>query len=155
LATRPCTWTRTDTERTDVDRDEARERFVAERVARLATVRPDGSPHLVPVVFVAEDDRVWLIVDEKPKSSRELRRLTNVEREPRVSLLADGYDDRAWGLLWWVRADGTASVVRDPDAIARAADRFGEKYPQHRKDPPKGPAIVVDVSRWTGWTAAG
>ena len=41
---------------------EARARFAGERVARLATVRPDGSPHLVPIVFALENDVVWIAV---------------------------------------------------------------------------------------------
>jgi PPOX class probable F420-dependent enzyme len=134
-----------------VDADEARSRFTAERVARLATVRPGGAPHVVPVVFVAHDDRIWLVVDQKPKRSRDLQRLANVEREPRVSLLVDRYDDD-WSTLWWARADGVARLDGDP---AGWAARFAAKYPQHREAPPEGPAIVIDVTRWSGWAAWG
>ena len=131
---------------------EARSRFAAERVARLATIRPDGTPHLVPVVFVLEDDRVWLIVDQKPKRRRDLQRLMNLRAEPRASVLVDGYDDRDWSLLWWVRADGTASVIEEPKEVDLAASRFSEKYPQHRAEPPQGPAIAIEVERWSGWS---
>jgi PPOX class probable F420-dependent enzyme len=132
-----------------VDVSEARTRFATERVARLATVRPDGSPHVVPVVFVAEGDRIWLVVDQKPKRSRDLQRLANIAYEPRVSLLVDRYDDD-WSVLWWVRADGVARIDGDP---ARWAARFAAKYRPHAEDPPEGPAIAVDVDRWTGWSA--
>jgi PPOX class probable F420-dependent enzyme len=134
-----------------VDPVEARTRFAAERVARLATVRPDGAPHVVPVVFVVEDDRIWLVVDQKPKRSRDLQRLANVASEPRVSVLLDHYDDD-WSALWWVRADGVARIDVDP---VRWTARFAAKYPPYAQDPPKGPAIAVDVDRWTGWSAAG
>jgi PPOX class probable F420-dependent enzyme len=133
---------------------EARARFARERVARLATVRPDGSPHLVPIVFALEEDVVWIAVDDKPKRSRDLRRLANVEAEPRVCVLADRYEDRDWSLLWWVRGDGVARLVRDPDGIARAASLLGAKYPQHVDRPPAGPAIAIEVERWSGWAAA-
>jgi nitroimidazol reductase NimA-like FMN-containing flavoprotein (pyridoxamine 5'-phosphate oxidase superfamily) len=35
-------------------------------VARLATLRADGSPALVPVVFAWSAGRLWLPVDGKP-----------------------------------------------------------------------------------------
>jgi PPOX class probable F420-dependent enzyme len=136
-----------------MDPPEARSRFAAERVARLATVRPDGAPHVVPVVFVADDDRVWLIVDQKPKRGRDLQRLANLRAEPRVSLLADAYDDRDWSLLWWVRADGSARIVDGREQIGAVASAFARKYPQHARERPQGPAIAVDVERWTGWSA--
>ena len=44
--------------------DEARVLFGGERVARLATVRPDGAPHIVPVVFAVVHDEIWLAVDD-------------------------------------------------------------------------------------------
>src|SRR5438552_4391082 len=86
---------------------DARGRFASARIARLGTVRPDGAPHLVPVIFALEGDTVWLVVDEKPKRDHELQRVVNVRGEPRVSLLVDRYDED-WDLLWWVRADGCA-----------------------------------------------
>ncbi|HEV8564959.1 MAG TPA: TIGR03668 family PPOX class F420-dependent oxidoreductase [Actinomycetota bacterium] len=138
-----------------MDPHEARKRFTAERVAHLGTVRPDGAPHVVPVVFAVEGDVVWIAVDDKPKRTRELRRLANVQAEPRVSLLVDRYDDLDWSLLWWVRADGRARVLRDPRSIAHAAACLGAKYSQHAARPPAGPAIAIDVERWSGWSAAG
>jgi len=51
------------------DPDEARTRFAAARVARLATVGADGRPHLVPVCFAVVDDSIVSAVDAKPKST--------------------------------------------------------------------------------------
>jgi PPOX class probable F420-dependent enzyme len=138
-----------------MDAAEARERFTSERVARLATIRSDGAPHLVPVVFAADGDLVWIAVDDKPKRTRELKRIANVEADPRVSVLADRYDDRDWSLLWWVRGDGRARVLRDPRSVTRAAARLGAKYPQHAEHPPAGPVIEIEVKRWTGWSSGG
>jgi PPOX class probable F420-dependent enzyme len=132
--------------------EEARVRFAAARVARLATVRPDGAPHLVPVVFVSEGDTVWLVVDEKPKRHRRLQRLVNIREEPRVSLLVDEYDED-WSHLWWVRADGRARIIDGGLEFERAAGLLLRKYPQERPQPPKGPALAVDVERWRRWPA--
>jgi PPOX class probable F420-dependent enzyme len=133
-----------------MDEKEARARFAAARVARLATVRPDGAPHLVPVVFVLEGDTVWLVVDEKPKRHRRLQRVVNIRAEPRVSLLADSYDED-WNRLWWVRVDGRARIVGEGHELERAVSLLLERYPQERRQPPKGPALVVDVERWRRW----
>ena len=104
-----------------LDVDDARRRFAAARVARLATVAGDGQPHLVPVVFAVEGDTVLIAVDAKPKRHRALKRLRNIADHPAVSLLVDHYDDD-WSALWWVRADGVATVT-DDDAGARAGPR--------------------------------
>ena len=132
--------------------DEARARFSTARVARLATIRPDGAPHLVPVVFVVQGDTVWLMVDEKPKRHRRLQRLVNVRAEPRVSVLVDQYDED-WSRLWWVRADGRARIVGAGPLLDRALDRLLVKYPQECEQPPRGPALAVEVQRWRAWAA--
>ena len=132
---------------------EARARFGAARVACLASVRPDGAPHVVPVVFTLEGDTVWLVVDEKPKRHRRLQRLVNVGAEPRVSLLVDSYDED-WGRLWWVRVDGRARIVDGGPELERAVGLLLDRYPQEREQLPKGPALAVEVERWRHWSAA-
>ena len=94
---------------------ELRRRFASSPVARLSTVRPDGGPHVVPIVFALVGDTVFSAVDAKPKRSTDLQRLANVRADARCALLVDHYDDD-WRRLWWVRADGTAEVVDAPAA---------------------------------------
>jgi PPOX class probable F420-dependent enzyme len=136
-----------------VERTKARTRFAGARVARLATVGADGTPHLVPVTFAVDGDIVVIAVDHKPKRTNDLRRLRNIGADPRVSLLADHYDED-WDLLWWVRADGTARVLRD-ERRAEPLRPLVAKYPQYAARPPDGPVILVDVTNWRGWSAAG
>jgi PPOX class probable F420-dependent enzyme len=139
-----------------VDATEARERFAAAPVARLATVGADGRPHLVPVVFALAGDTLYTAVDDvKPKATLRLRRLRNIAENPAVALLVDHYEDD-WTALWWVRADGTARLL-DPDAgeAARARALLAERYAPYRDAPPPGVAIAVDVTRWSGWAASG
>jgi PPOX class probable F420-dependent enzyme len=130
---------------------EARARFVAARVARLATADADGRPHLVPIVFAVQGDHVYSVVDAKPKRTTALRRLANVSVNPAVALLVDHYDDADWTALWWVRADGRGRVLA-PDApeAKRAIAVLAERYPQQRAT---GAVLAVDVERWTGWSA--
>ncbi len=130
---------------------QARERFAAARVARLATADAAGRPHLVPVVFAVNGDCIYSAVDAKPKRTTALRRLANVTENPAVALLVDHYDDADWGALWWVRAEGSGRVLAAGDDEARrAVALLNQRYPQQRA---VGAVLAVDVDRWSGWAA--
>jgi len=133
-------------------------RFTQSPIARLATITPDGTPHLVPVVFaIGGDSRgghdvVYTAVDAKPKTTRRLRRLANIDSNPQVSLLVDHYADD-WAQLWWVRADGLAAIHSDGEAMATGFRLLRAKYPQYQSVPLNGPVIAVAVHRWSSWHA--
>lgn len=133
--------------------DEARSRFGLARVARLATVGDDGAPHVVPVTFAIDGDRIVTAVDAKPKRGALLRRLANIRANPRVSLLVDEYDDD-WGKLWWVRADGEARIVEEDPGLGRALALLRARYAQYATVGLIGPAVVIEVGGWVGWSAA-
>lgn len=133
---------------------EPRDRFATARVARLATVGQDGHPHLVPIVFAVEGSTIYSAVDAKPKRTQALRRLANVSVNPSVSLLVDHYDDQDWEALWWVRADGVGRVIAPGELEAEhAVELLMARYPQHRRQPPTGPVLAVEVTHWTYWSA--
>jgi PPOX class probable F420-dependent enzyme len=120
------------------------------RVARLATIRPDGSPRLVPICFAIDGDTLYSAVDEKPKRTRRLARLADIERDPRVEVLIDCYDED-WSLLEWIRLRGTARVVDDDE---HALELLCAKYLQYRERPPQGPFVVVEIGQRLTWSAA-
>jgi PPOX class probable F420-dependent enzyme len=124
----------------------AEERLARARVARLATVTPEGRPHVVPVTFALLSATIVSAVDAKPKSTRALRRLENVRATGRASLLVDHYEDD-WSRLWWVRVDGVAEVIESEAAI----DALAEKYGQYRTARPAGPVIALEPERWRSW----
>jgi PPOX class probable F420-dependent enzyme len=127
-------------------------RFAGARVARLATVAPDGTPHLVPITFAVVGATIVHAVDHKPKRTRALRRLANIAANPAVSVLADHYDED-WRTLWWVRADGRARIVEaDCAEGAAAVAALVDRYAPYRQTPPAGPVVIVDVERWSGWS---
>src|SRR3954453_11654128 len=92
--------------------EESRRLALAQRVGRLATVSETGRPHLVPVTFAVSEGLVVIGIDEKPKTTLDLKRLRNIRSDPRVALCWDRYDED-WSRLWWVRADGAATVAED------------------------------------------
>jgi len=123
------------------------------RVARLVTATSSGRPQVVPITFVVDADRIFTAVDAKPKTTRDLQRLRNVRKNPRVAVLADHYDDD-WSSLWWVRADGAASVIDDPRAMEAPIRLLAGRYPQYQDQPPGGPVIAIEVDHVTGWAAS-
>jgi PPOX class probable F420-dependent enzyme len=126
-------------------------RLTAARVARLATIDPDGRPHLVPIVFVLDGDTLYSAVDRKPKRSRTLRRIENARARPEVTILVDHYEED-WGGLWWIRLRGLARVLDDGAERERALALLAEKYPQYRQEPPDGPVLAVDISEVRDWS---
>ena len=136
-----------------------KEHFANARVAHLATVDETGAPHLVPLVFALAGfapaefapagEVIYSAVDGKAKRHTALRRLANIAHEPRVSVIADHYDDD-WSRLWWVRADGVARVL---ESSAAGLAALTAKYPQYVTAPPPGPFLEIQVRRWASWSA--
>jgi PPOX class probable F420-dependent enzyme len=138
-----------------MDHAEARTRFAAARVARLATV--GVRPHLVPVTFaLVGDDTIVTAIDHKRKRTTALQRLKNIKANPQVAVLVDHYDDD-WTGLWWVRADGLARILDpgdEPSLQTAATTELASKYAPYRSRPPAGALIVITVQTWIGWTAS-
>jgi PPOX class probable F420-dependent enzyme len=77
----------------------------------LATINEDGSPHVTPVGAIWLDGAFWFQTGDGTKKSR------NVRRDPRCSVSLSILDAD-------VVVEGEASLVTDPDAIARAAQAW-------------------------------
>lgn len=120
------------------------------RVATLATLRADGRPHLVPVVFALDGGDVVTAVDGKPKSGKVLARIENIARDRRVTLLAHHYEED-WSRLAWVRVDGSASLEEGGEAFVRALTSLRDRYPQYESVDLTGPVIRISVESATTW----
>jgi len=130
-----------------------RERVRIARIARLATIDADGRPHLVPIVFVLDGERLYSAVDAKPKRSRRLRRLANARERPDVTVLVDHYEDD-WSGLWWVSLRGRARVLDVGEEAERALGLLVDKYEQYGREPPGHPVLAVDILEWRSWDAS-
>lgn len=137
-----------------IDFEEMRRRLAEGRVGRLATIDAEGRPHLVPLCYVLDGERLYSAVDEKPKRSKRLKRLQNIRGRPEVALLVDHYEED-WSRLWWVRVRGQGRVLERGPERARALELLAAKYEQYRAEPPSGAVIAVDVEDVRGWSAAG
>ncbi|HUG09252.1 MAG TPA: TIGR03668 family PPOX class F420-dependent oxidoreductase [Acidimicrobiia bacterium] len=137
-----------------MDEAEARTRLEAARVGHLATVRPDGGPHVVPVTFAVVGNVVLTMVDHKPKTTTRLQRLANIETYPSASLLIDHWSED-WTRLLWVRVDGAASIHADDPVWSDGRAALAVKYHQYGGRPPEGPAIAISIDRISGWSSRG
>ena len=122
------------------------------RVATLATVSADGSPHLVPVVFALDGIDIVTSVDGKPKTGRVLARIENIARDPRVTLLAHHYEED-WSKLFWVRVDGRATLEEAGETFVRALDSLRNRYPQYESVDLTGPVVRITIESTTTWEA--
>ena len=131
------------------------------RVAALATVDDESRPHAVPICFAllergepADERAIVSAIDEKPKTTRELRRVRNVRTNPRVTLLADRYRED-WTRLAWVQVRGRARVLAPEASMHDAAvDALEAKYDQYADhDLDERPIIAIAVDRTVSWGA--
>lgn len=113
--------------------------FLEERhLATLTTLRPDGSPHVVPVGF-SYDPSSGLARVISFASSQKVRNLAAGGRAA-VSQVDGGR---------WLTLEGPATVTDDPDRVARAVEGYAARYrqPGERED---RVAIEIHVDRVMG-----
>lgn len=113
--------------------------FLRERhLAMLATLRADGSLHLVPVGFTWDESAcvVWVITSGPSVKAR------NASRGARAAV--SQVDRRRWLTL-----EGPTRVLTDADSVADAEQRYAGRYRVPRPNP-KRVVVVIDVDRAMG-----
>jgi PPOX class probable F420-dependent enzyme len=108
--------------------------FLTERhLATLTTLRPDGSPHVVPVGFTydAGTGTARVITSGTSAKARHVR-----DGAARAALCQ--VDGRRWLTL-----EGTATVRDDAASVADAEQRYARRYRQPRENPAR---VVVEIS---------
>jgi PPOX class probable F420-dependent enzyme len=115
--------------------------FVArQRVGYLATVYPDGRPHVVPISPVLDLDRLLFATEQDTQKVR------NLEGNPFVAIAFDEYDED-WSTLVQVIVHGEAYVIDSGFEFERDRTLLYEKYPQYESEAPieEGDSIIVEV----------
>ena len=105
-----------------MDRQQALSFVAANHRAVMATTRADGRPQLSPIT-VGVDDGGHVVVSTRETAMK----LKNVERDPFVSLcvLNDGFFGE------WVQVEGTAEIVRLPEAMDLLVDYYRRISGEH------------------------
>jgi len=88
------------------------------RKVQLATINPDGFPHLVTMYYTLVDGKIafW--------TYRTSQKALNLARDPRISCLVESGD--AYFDLRGVQIQGTALTITDPDAVLKIGQAIGE-----------------------------
>ncbi|SDJ05013.1 PPOX class probable F420-dependent enzyme [Frankineae bacterium MT45] len=110
--------------------------FWSERaLSSLTTVRPDGTPHVVPVgvTLDAVAGTAWVITSGTSQKARLVATAGNAG----VAAAACQVDGRRWSTL-----EGRAFLRDDPETIAEAVRRYALRYKQPRENPRR---VVLEI----------
>ena len=128
-------------------------------ILEVATVGADGWPHLAPMWFVVEDDKVVF------RSFTRSQKIVNLQRDPRLTVLAEDGGDYAE--LRGVMIKAEARLVEDPAYVLAIYGRLAAKYAMVGPEPveltddeletafgrfaSKNTAVVVEPTKIASW----
>jgi PPOX class probable F420-dependent enzyme len=91
------------------------------RTATMATVGPNGRPHLIAMWYAVLDGEVWF--ETKAKSQKAV----NLRRDPTITVMIE--DGQTYNTLRGVSIDGQAEIVdSDPELLLRVGISVWERY---------------------------
>jgi nitroimidazol reductase NimA-like FMN-containing flavoprotein (pyridoxamine 5'-phosphate oxidase superfamily) len=96
--------------------EQIRQRLARAQIAWFTSVRPDNSPHTVPVWFTHDEDSIWVT------SSASSRKVANVRLNDQVTIAIDGSAPHS--LVAQTRAEIIDDMSEHPGAIASFARKF-------------------------------
>lgn len=99
--------------------EEARGHLADAEVYWLSTVRPDGRPHVTPLIAVWLEDRLWFCTGPDERKALNLAANDAVVVTTGCNALGEGLD---------VVVEGRAARIRDDAALAHAAESYEAKY---------------------------
>jgi len=110
----------------------ALEFLTVRHLATLTTLRPDGSPHVVPVGFTWDPEALVARVITSGTS----RKARNAAAGTRAVLCqVDGRH--------WLSLEGTARVLDDRPSVADAVQRYAARYRVPRENPER---VVIEIA---------
>ena len=129
------------------------------KVAHLATAASNLQPYVTPVVFVVDNNYIFIPLDHKPKtvSFKDLKRVKNIQENSRVAFLVDNYKDN-WQALWFIMLIGRAYLV-EPQEISKYKNEFNKipnliekKYVQYSKVGIGESFVKIEVQNGFYWS---
>ena len=123
------------------------------RIGHLATADSTGQPHVVPVCFAFNGESVYSVLDQKPKRTAlvRLRRVQNIQANPKVALLLDHYEE-SWSRLWYLLITGEAAMLLQGEEQNSAVGLLREKYQQYGEMAiDRSPVIRITPIKVVSW----
>ena len=120
--------------RLDLD-DERLHAFFRERhVCTLTTIRPDGTPHAVPVGATLDAGTVRVITSSTSAKARHVRHAG----EAGLPVAVTQVDGRRWATI-----EGRATIRTDAASVADAERRYATRYKPPRPNPSR---VVIEIT---------
>ena len=128
--------------------EDARERLAGAELYWISTVRPDGRPHVTPLIAVWHDGALCFCTGEDERKARNLAANPHVVLTTGRNTMGDGLD---------LVVEGEAINVRDDARLRELADAWVEKYGEewrfdvrdgafrHTQDGGRGRVLVFEV----------
>ncbi|MBU1865370.1 MAG: pyridoxamine 5'-phosphate oxidase family protein [Actinobacteria bacterium] len=139
--------------------DEIRRFLTAGHTLQVATIGAGGAPHLAPMWYVMEGDKVVF------RSFTKSQKIVNLQRDPRLTVLRER--GLAYAELQGVMIRGTGRLVDDPAYVLETYRRLAAKYPMVGPEPvelddealeaafgrfaSKNTAVVVEPDKIVTW----
>jgi PPOX class probable F420-dependent enzyme len=127
------------------------------RIGYLATASSNMQPYATPVVFVLQNENIYVPLDQKPKTVNilELKRVKNIQDNSKVSFLVHHYDED-WTKLWFVMITGNATLVNTRSETLKAKlktihNKFLSKYSQYNEISVGNFYIRIRIDRTAYW----
>ena len=98
---------------------EARQQLDKAEVYWLSTVRPDGRPHVTPIVSVWLDDALVFVTGRSERKADNLAQNLHCIITTGCNTLSEGLD---------VVVEGEAALVSDHAVLQRVSEKYGAKY---------------------------
>jgi PPOX class probable F420-dependent enzyme len=126
----------------------------AQRVGRFATADQDGQPYVIPVCYACGPEAFYIPLDAKPKrvEPQRLKRVRNIQANPKVALVIDHYAED-WSELAYLLIRGVAGLL-PPGAPEHqhAIALLRERYQQYQTMPIEAqPVIVIRPEAVVAW----
>ncbi len=103
-----------------MDDAEIAEFITRSRTATMATIGPEGTPHLVAMWYAVLDGEIWF--ETKARSQKAV----NLRRDGRITCMIE--DGLTYDTLRGVAIEGTGVIVDDPEALWRVGVDIWERY---------------------------
>ncbi|MFD4571614.1 pyridoxamine 5'-phosphate oxidase family protein [Streptomyces sp. NPDC058417] len=112
----------------------------------LTTLRPDGTPHVVPVGVTYDPENLLarVIADRASRKVRNVRAAGGADG-PGARVAVCQVDGRFWATL-----EGLAVVSEDPERVAEAERRYAERYGHPPRPNPTRAVIEIRLRRAMG-----
>lgn len=91
----------------------------SQKILRLSTILPDGTPHIVPVWYIYMDKKLYVGTNTTTTKAK------NIARDGRVGFCID---EGVRSPIYGVAGSGTADLISDPAEIKEIAVKILHRY---------------------------